>query len=160
MGDRMRRRKQESIAADPTLAEDLLGAPSSGSTAADWTAASDAEVLDSTDVAGDDEELGRLLAERAPRKHLPWVTAGLVGAILLSAGYVAGGYHYTHTVPAAATPPDSRPHVPAQAAQPKAASGARAPRTEAEQRPVQGQPPAARGPAAASAAPEVRRSGP
>jgi hypothetical protein len=96
MGDRMRRRKQESIAADPTLAADLLGSPPSGSTAADWSASSDTEVIDSTDLAGDDEDLGRLLAERAPRKHLPWVTAGLVGAILLSAGYVAGGYHYSH----------------------------------------------------------------
>ncbi len=54
------------------------------------------DVIDSTDVAGDDEDLGRLLAERAPRKHLPWVTAALVGAILVSAGYVAGGYHYSH----------------------------------------------------------------
>ena len=57
---------------------------------------SEPDVIDSTEVPGDDEDLGRLLAERAPRKHLPWVTAALVGAILLSAGYVAGGYHYSH----------------------------------------------------------------
>jgi hypothetical protein len=87
MGESMRRRRRESAAADPTLAEDLLGAQPT---------ASPADVIDSVDVAGDDEELGRLLAERAPRKHLPWVTAGLVGAIMLSAGYVAGGYHYSH----------------------------------------------------------------
>jgi hypothetical protein len=87
MGERMRRSKQESVAADPTLAEDLLGAQPTAVTA---------DVIDSAEVAGDDEELGRLLAERTPRKHLPWVTAALVGAILLSAGYVAGGYHYSH----------------------------------------------------------------
>ena len=45
MGDRMRRRKQESIAADPTLAEDLLGSPSTGS-----GASNDTDVIDSTDL--------------------------------------------------------------------------------------------------------------
>src|SRR5215831_1605617 len=46
-------------------------------------------------VAGtDDEELDRLIADRAPRAHLPWVTAVLVAAILLSVGYVAGALHY------------------------------------------------------------------
>ena len=34
----------------PTLAEDLLGTQPSGSTAADWPAATDTEVIDSTDV--------------------------------------------------------------------------------------------------------------
>jgi hypothetical protein len=77
MGNRMRRRKQDIVAADPTLTDDLLGTPSPATTA-------------------DDEDLGRLLADRAPRKHLPWVTAALVAAILLSVGYVAGGYHYSH----------------------------------------------------------------
>jgi len=50
-----------------------------------------------SDISTSDDELGQLLAERAPRTRLPWVTGVLVAAILLSVGYVAGGYHYRHT---------------------------------------------------------------
>jgi hypothetical protein len=50
-----------------------------------------------TDVSTSDDDLQRLLADRAPRRRLPWVTALLVAAILLSVGYVAGGYHYSHS---------------------------------------------------------------
>ena len=82
-----------------------------GSTAADWPAATDTDVIRLDGGDGRRRGAGRLLAERAPRKHLPWVTAGLVGAILLSAGYCpAGGYHYSdRRGPAVATAPASGP---------------------------------------------------
>jgi hypothetical protein len=85
----MPRRRPPSIPDDPTLAEDLLGVPRDAQVA---TPIDNRDIVDS-----DDRELGRLLAERAPRAHLPWVTAVLGALILLSAGYVAGGYHYRNS---------------------------------------------------------------
>jgi hypothetical protein len=85
-------RRRANVPDDPTLAEDLLGVPPQ---------AHPVETIDSADPvtprAGDDEELGRLLAARAPRAHLPWVTAVLSAAVLLAIGYVAGGYHYRNS---------------------------------------------------------------
>lgn len=74
---------------DPTLAEDLLGVPAASTTSGG------VETIDSAEpVAESDHELGRLLADRAPRAHLPWGTTVLAAAVLLAIGYVAGGYHY------------------------------------------------------------------
>ena len=72
--------------------------------------AGDASTTDVTndDVSTSDDELSQLLADRAPRKQLPWVTAVLVAAILLSVGYVAGGYHYTHKGSSSQRLPDRR----------------------------------------------------
>jgi hypothetical protein len=92
MPNPLSRRRPTSTPDDPTLAEDLLGVPKpTGSV----------ETIDSTDPVaartGDDDELGRLLAARAPRAHIPWVTAVLAAAVLLAVGYVAGGYHYRNS---------------------------------------------------------------
>jgi hypothetical protein len=95
MPNPLNRRRRANVPEDPTLAEDLLGVPRSTVT--------EVETIDSSDPAhsgartGDDEELGRLLAARAPRAHLPWVTGILAAAVLLAAGYVAGGYHYRNS---------------------------------------------------------------
>ena len=85
------------------------------------------------------------------------MTAGLVGAILLSAGYVAGGYHYSHngsgggnaTGFAAARTGTGRTAEGGfgRTRHRRNGSGAHDPRWRQR-------------PRAASAAPEVRRSGP
>jgi hypothetical protein len=92
----MPRRRHPRIPNDPTLTEDLLGVPRDPSAATP-------EVIDSADPTPEDHELGRLLAERAPRAHLPWLTSALVAAVLLSAGYVAGGYHYRNSTSGSGT---------------------------------------------------------
>ncbi|HTY72990.1 MAG TPA: hypothetical protein VMI11_11280 [Actinomycetes bacterium] len=94
---------------DRSLADDLVGAdpwsrpaeakPGQGTGPAnseptEGTGPADAGPVD---AVSSDDELSRLLADRAPHARIPWVTAGLVGAILLAVGYVAGGYHYTHS---------------------------------------------------------------